>query len=53
MKAALALILVVAACGDDGGDSKCSIPGSGPGLDPTGAMCERLSSYRLFDDIAI
>ncbi len=51
MKPALALLLVLAACGDDGGDSKCSIPGSGPGLDPTGAMCERLSSYRLFDDI--
>lgn len=52
MKRALALILLVAACGDDGGDPKCSIPGTGPGLDPSGELCERLSSYRLFDDIA-
>lgn len=52
MRSAFALILLVAACGDDGFDPKCAIPGTGPGLDPTGAMCERLSSYRLFEDIA-
>ncbi len=48
----IAVPLLLAACGDGGGDPKCSIAGSGPGLDPSGAMCERLSSYRLFEDIA-
>ncbi len=52
MKLALALALLVAACGDGGGDPKCEVPGAGPGLDPSGAMCERLSSFRLFEDIA-
>lgn len=36
-----ALIVLVAACGDGGGDD-CGTPGT---------WCERLSSYQLFDDI--
>lgn len=51
MKRAL-LALVLVACGDGSGDPKCSIPGTGPGVDPSGAWCEQLSSYRLFSDIA-
>ncbi|MGN6110113.1 MAG: SO2930 family diheme c-type cytochrome [Kofleriaceae bacterium] len=52
MKRAL-LLLLVAACGDGGGDDEsCAIPGGGPGVDPSGAFCAKLSSYRLFEDIA-
>lgn len=43
---------LLAACGDNLGESRCTIPGSGPGADPSGAWCERLSSYRLFEDLA-
>lgn len=54
----LALALV-AACGggDDGGDDDgveetCVVPmGDGPAAPASGAMCKRLSTYRLFDDI--
>jgi uncharacterized repeat protein (TIGR03806 family) len=49
MRRALCL-LALAACGGDEPD--CAIPGDGPGVDPTGAFCERLSSYRLFEDLA-
>lgn len=52
MKRELVLGLLLAACGEDAGDPRCSIPGTGPGLDSAGEMCERLSSYRLFEDIA-
>lgn len=51
MRRALLLVLLVA-CGDGGADPECSIPGSGPGVDPSGVWCEQLSSYRLFADIA-
>jgi uncharacterized repeat protein (TIGR03806 family) len=43
---------IVAAAGCGGGEPDCAIAGDGPGVDPDGAFCERLSSYRLFDDIA-
>lgn len=43
----------LAGCGDNlRADARCDVPGAGPGLDPSGAWCERLSSYRLFDDLA-
>jgi uncharacterized repeat protein (TIGR03806 family) len=43
--------VALAACGGD--DPDCAVlPGDGPGVDPDGAFCARLSSYRLFDDIA-
>ena len=47
----------LAACGDDApaggdGDPRCTVPGGGPGVDPSGALCERLSSYGLFTDVA-
>jgi len=52
MRRGLVLALAaLAACGG-GGDPDCAIPGDGPGVDPDGAFCERLSSYRLFEDIA-
>lgn len=47
---ALALVAALAACG--GGEDDCVIPGDGPGVDPDGAFCARLSSYRLFEDLA-
>jgi len=47
------LAALSAGCGDEGGDPRCDVPdGAGPAVDPTGAWCERLSSYRLFDDVA-
>ncbi len=49
---ALLIALFVIGCGDGGGDPRCSIPGTGPGIDPSGDWCEHLSSYRLFADIA-
>jgi len=50
-RAALATVAAaLAACG--GGEDDCALPGDGPGVDPDGAFCERLSSYRLFADIA-
>lgn len=53
MRATLVLVLAAAGCGDnDAGDARCSIPGTGPGVDASGAWCEKLSSYRLFDDVA-
>ena len=49
--AAAAVVTALGACG--GGDEPdCAVTGDGPGLDPDGAFCERLSSYRLFEDIA-
>jgi len=50
MKRLLAIALV--ACG--GGDAKepCTIPGDGPGVDPSGTFCDQLSTYRLFEDLA-
>lgn len=54
MKRALLLLVALVACGgDDGGDPACEIPGSGPGVDPSGVWCEQLSSYRLFTDLAL
>jgi uncharacterized repeat protein (TIGR03806 family) len=51
--AALALNSLLAACGDGGDDdADCVLPGDGPGVRPDGVFCARLSSYRLFDDIA-
>ncbi len=42
------------ACGggddDDAPADRCVVPEGGPGFDPDGPMCDRLSSYRLFDD---
>ncbi len=52
MTRALLLSLILVACGDGGDDPACSIPGMGPGVDPSGEWCEQLSSYRLFADIA-
>ena len=45
------LIATLAACGA-GDDERCTIAGDGPGVDPSGEFCERLSTYRLFDDLA-
>jgi uncharacterized repeat protein (TIGR03806 family) len=47
----LCLLAALAACGG-GDDADCVLPGDGPGVDPDGVFCRRLSSYRLFDDIA-
>jgi uncharacterized repeat protein (TIGR03806 family) len=46
----LVVLAMVVACGggDDDADI-CSVP-DGPGFDPEGPMCERLSSYHLFED---
>ncbi len=46
----LCLAAALAACG--GGDDDCALPGDGPGVDPDGRFCDRLSSYRLFEDTA-
>ncbi|HWU86750.1 MAG TPA: SO2930 family diheme c-type cytochrome [Kofleriaceae bacterium] len=48
----LLLLAALAACGGGGGDADCALPGDGPGVDPDGELCERLSSYRLFEDLA-
>jgi hypothetical protein len=45
------IAIVLAACGASE-DEPCSIPGEGPGVDPSGRFCEQLSSYRLFEDLA-
>ena len=45
------ILAALAACGD-GGDADCALPGDGPGIDPDGKLCDRLSSYRLFEDLA-
>ncbi len=47
-----ALAAVLAACGGGDDDGDCVVPGDGPGVDPDGAFCAKLSSYRLFEDIA-
>jgi uncharacterized repeat protein (TIGR03806 family) len=50
--AALAALAALAACGGGGDDADCVQPGDGPGVAFDGTFCERLSSYRLFEDIA-
>ena len=54
--AALALPLALAGCGDDGGPAVepdvCAVTdGDGVGVPLTGELCNRLSTYRLFDDV--
>jgi uncharacterized repeat protein (TIGR03806 family) len=53
MRRGLGLLAAAAAalagCGDN---TECVVTADGPGVDPDGAFCPRLSSYRLFDDIA-
>ncbi len=56
-RAALALGLTLAACGGDDAPGvepeRCEVPaGDGPAFELGGPMCDRLSSYRLFDDLA-
>ncbi|HEU0032798.1 MAG TPA: SO2930 family diheme c-type cytochrome [Kofleriaceae bacterium] len=51
-RALLALAVLAAACGTDDPAEPCAIPGDGAGVDPSGTFCERLSSYRLFADLA-
>jgi uncharacterized repeat protein (TIGR03806 family) len=46
------LLCLLAACGGGEASDVCEIPGDGPGFDPDGPMCERLSSYRLFEDLS-
>lgn len=53
MKRAL-LLCALAACGgdDDGAPETCVMPaGDGPGFDLEGGLCQKLSTYRLFDDL--
>jgi uncharacterized repeat protein (TIGR03806 family) len=52
MKRLLFMALLAAGCGGDESGDVCAIPGGGPGFAPDGTMCEKLSSYHLFDDIA-
>jgi uncharacterized repeat protein (TIGR03806 family) len=49
----LVLGALLAACGGggDAGDPRCSLSGVGPAIDPD-ALCEKLSSYGLFEDLA-
>jgi uncharacterized repeat protein (TIGR03806 family) len=48
----LTAALAAAGCGGDGEAAEvCLVPGDGPGFDPSGELCEQLSSYRLFDDL--
>jgi uncharacterized repeat protein (TIGR03806 family) len=47
----LLCIALLAACGGGGGDDdEVCDPPDGPGFDPAGPMCTRLSSYGLFED---
>lgn len=45
----LGLVIAASGCGDN---VECVVAADGPGVDPDGAFCPRLSSYRLFEDIA-
>jgi len=45
----LGLAAGLTACGDN---IECVVLPDGPGVDPDGAFCPQLSSYRLFDDLA-
>jgi hypothetical protein len=49
----LLVVVALAACGgDDGEPETCVMPdGDGPGFEVDGALCQRLSTYRLFDDL--
>jgi uncharacterized repeat protein (TIGR03806 family) len=50
-----AWLLALVACGGEPADERCTIPGGpgdGPGIDPSGEFCDRLSTYRFFDDLA-